>query len=98
VSVNSQVKKLLRLPSELDGAYPREQWGTQRAPAMTNMNLRGSKEFKVGAQRIGFDVDVFSLLNRATPSNVTRVSGPTFGYATEVLPARVVRIFGRFSF
>ena len=75
-----------------------EPWGTQRAPAMTNVNLRGSKEFKVGSQRIGFDVDVFNILNRATPSNVTWISGPTFGYATEVLPARVVRLGGRFSF
>jgi len=75
-----------------------EPWGSQRAPAMTNVNLRGSKEFKVGSQRFGFDVDVFNILNRATPSNVTWISGPTFGYATEVLPARVVRLGGRFSF
>jgi len=75
-----------------------EPWGTQRAPAMTNVNLRGGKDFRIGKQTFGFDIDVFNLLNRATPSNVTWVSGPTFGYATEVLPARVVRLGGRFSF
>ena len=76
-----------------------EPWGTQRAPAMTNVNLRGGKDFKIGAGlTLGLDVDVFNLLNRATPSNVTWISGPTFNYATEVLPARVVRVGGRFSF
>jgi hypothetical protein len=76
-----------------------EPWGTQRAPAMTNVNLRGGKDFKVGkGQTLGVDVDVFNLLNKATPSNVTWVSGPTFGFATEVLPARVLRFGGRFGF
>jgi len=77
-----------------------EPWGMQRAPAMTNVNLRGSKEFKLpgSSAAFGVDVDVFNVLNKATPSNVTWVSGPTFGYATEVLPARVVRLGGRFSF
>ena len=67
---------------------------------MTNVNLRGSKEFKLpgSGAAFGVDVDVFNVLNKATPSNVTWVSGPTFGYATEVLPARVVRLGGRFSF
>src|SRR6185295_4709045 len=47
-----------------------EPWGTQRAPAMTNVNLRGSKDFRMGGSRtFGVDVDVFNLLNRATPSN-----------------------------
>jgi hypothetical protein len=77
-----------------------EPWGVQRAPAMTNVNLRGSKEFRLpgSSAAFGVDVDVFNVLNKATPSNVTWVSGPTFGYATEVLPARVVRLGGRFSF
>jgi hypothetical protein len=74
-------------------------WGSQRAPAMTNVNLRGSKDFKLaGSRAFGVDVDVFNLLNKATPSDVTWLSGPTFGYATQVLPARVVRLGGRFSF
>ena len=76
-----------------------EPWGAQRAPAMTNVNLRGSKMFRLGGRRaFDVDVDVFNLLNRATPSNVTWISGPTFGFATEVLPARVLRLGGRLSF
>jgi hypothetical protein len=76
-----------------------EPFGSQRAPAMTNINLRVSKDFRLGhGQSIGFDVDVFNLLNAATPSAVTWVSGPTFGYATQVLPARVMRFGGRYSF
>jgi hypothetical protein len=76
-----------------------EPWGTQRAPAMTNVNLRGSKDFRLGGNRtIGIDMDIFNVLNAATPSDVEWQSGPTFGYATQVLPARVIRFGGRFSF
>jgi hypothetical protein len=76
-----------------------EPYGSQRAPAMTNVNLRGSKDFKLSrGHSVGFDVDVFNVLNAATPSAVNWVSGPTFGYATQVLPARVVRFGGRYSF
>src|SRR5439155_17623039 len=40
-----------------------EPWGTQRAPAMTNVNLRGGKDFKIGTSlTLGLDVDEFNLL------------------------------------
>ena len=78
---------------------PLEPFGSQRAPAMINVNLRGSKDFRLGRGRtVGVDVDVFNLLNASTPSAVTWVSGPTFGYATQVLNARVVRFGARLSF
>jgi len=71
-----------------------EEWRVIR-PGTQGANSRFRDAY---SDAFGVDVDVFNLLNRATPSNVTWVSGPTFGYATEVLPARVVRVGGRFSF
>jgi hypothetical protein len=76
-----------------------EPLGSQRTPAMTSVNLRGGRDFKVGGGRsIGVDLDVFNLLNAATPSAAMYASGQSFGFVTEVLPARIVRIGGRFSF
>jgi hypothetical protein len=76
-----------------------DEFGAQRTPAITNVNLRFSKEFRLGVGRmVGFDVDVYNLFNAATPTAVNWQSGPTYGYATDVLPARVVRFGGSFSF
>jgi hypothetical protein len=76
-----------------------EPFGTRRTPAMTSVNLRSSKEFSLGGGRaVGVDLDAFNLFNAATPSDATWVSGPTFGYVTGVLPARVVRFGARFRF
>jgi len=76
-----------------------EPLGSQRTPVMTSVNLRLGKEFRIGGSRtVGVDVDVYNLLNAATASAVTWASGPTFGYVTQVLDARVVRLGGRFSF
>jgi hypothetical protein len=76
-----------------------EPFGTRRTPAMTSVNLRANKEFSLGGGRaFGVDVDAFNLFNAATPSDATWLSGPTFGYVTGVLPARVVRFGARFRF
>jgi hypothetical protein len=66
---------------------------------MTSVNLRLGKEFRIGGGRaVGLDLDVFNLLNAATPSAAMYASGPTFGYVTQVLDPRVVRVGGRLIF
>jgi hypothetical protein len=76
-----------------------EPTGSQRTPTMTSINLRVSREFGLGgSRRVGIDVDAYNVLNAATASAVTWASGPTFGYVTDVIPARVIRFGGRFSF
>jgi hypothetical protein len=76
-----------------------EPLGSERTPVMTSVNLRLGKEFRIGGGRaVGLDLDVFNLLNAATPSAATYASGPTFGYVTQVLDPRVVRVGGRLSF
>lgn len=65
-------------------------------------NLRGSKDLRIDTKRIGFDVDVFNVLNSNAPNQLIFASGPTFLYATGVnggiLPPRIARVSARFSF
>ena len=40
----------------------------------------------------------FNLLNSATPTGADFSSGPTFGYATGVVPPLITRLGARFTF
>lgn len=76
-----------------------EPYGSQKGPAISIVNLRASKRFSLWrAQRLDFDFDLYNLLNSSAATSMTFVSGPTFGYATRVVPARVARIGAKFSF
>ncbi|MPZ17352.1 MAG: hypothetical protein GEV06_05505 [Luteitalea sp.] len=75
-----------------------EPYGTTHGPALKLVNLRASKRFPFGGKRIDVDFDVFNVFNSGTPTALTYASGPTFGYATNVVPARVARVGARFSF
>jgi hypothetical protein len=62
-------------------------------------NLRGSKDFSLGgSRRFEIDFDVFNVLNAATPTGANFQSGPSFGYVTGVIPARIARLGARFRF
>jgi hypothetical protein len=76
-----------------------EPYGSQRLSAQNILNLRGSKELKVGGgRRLNIDVDVFNVLNAATPTAATFVTGPSFGFVSSVIPARIARLGVRFMF
>ena len=61
--------------------------------------LRGSKELKIGnGRRLNIDVDVFNVLNAATPTAANFVTGPAFGFVSSVIPARIARLGVRFLF
>jgi Carboxypeptidase regulatory-like domain len=80
-----------------------DEYGSVLGPALNVMNLRFSKEFRIGgSRRIGLDFDIFNLLNSNAPNQLVLASGPTYLYATGVnggiLPPRIGRIGGRFSF
>ena len=44
------------------------------------------------------DVDVFNVLNAATPTNANFTTGPSFGFVSSVIPARIARLGVRFLF
>lgn len=76
-----------------------EPFGAQSLSAQNIVNLRASKTISLGgARRLDFDVDVFNLLNAATPTAANFQSGPSFGYITGVIPARIARGSVRFRF
>jgi hypothetical protein len=76
-----------------------EPYGEQSLGAFNILNFRANKDFRLrGGRRLGIDFDVFNLLNSATPTGADFASGPTFGYATGVVPPLITRLGARFTF
>jgi hypothetical protein len=76
-----------------------EPYGSQSLSAFNILNFRANKDFRLsGGRRLSIDFDAFNLLNLATPVTAEFLSGPTFGYVTDVTPPRIVRIGARFTF
>ena len=76
-----------------------EPYGSQHLAAQNILNLRGSKDFSIGGgRRFEIDVDVFNVLNAAAPTGANFQSGPSFGFVTGVIPARIARLGARFRF
>lgn len=80
-----------------------EPFGSVLGPALTVLNLRASKDVRLGgSRRVGINFDVFNVLNSNAPNAYNFQSGPTYLYATGVnggiLPARIARVGGTFSF
>ena len=78
-------------------------YGSVLGPALNVMNLRASKDLRIGgSKRVGLDFDIFNLLNTNAPNAYVFASGPTYLYSTGVnggiIPARIARIGVRFSF
>ena len=76
-----------------------EPYGSQKLSAQNILNLRANKDFPLGSgRRLDIDFDIFNVLNAATPTGANFQSGPTFGYVTGVIPARIARLGARFRF
>jgi hypothetical protein len=74
-------------------------FGSQSSPAIHVVNLRATKHFPLAAgHRVQFDFDLFNLFNTSSPITAVFASGPTFNYATAVVPPRIARIGFRYSF
>jgi len=72
---------------------------SDRLKTINVVNVRTSKSFRLGqGRRVEFDVDLFNLLNSSAPLIVTFASGPTYGYASDVVPARIARLGIRYTF
>ena len=72
--------------------------GSLNNPNFATMNFRTSRNFSVGFGRVEASFDVFNLFNANTATNITKASGPTYGYVTGVLQPRVAQLGVRYSF
>ena len=75
-----------------------EPFGTRKGDPRHIVNLRASKDFKLGAGlRATVDVDAFNAFNANvawgsfTATGINYASGPTFGYVTDIVPPRNLR-------
>ena len=75
-----------------------EPFGTRVGESRHIVNLRASKDFRLGGQRrMRFDVDAFNAFNSNvawggfTSPGINYASGPTFGYVTDIVPPRNIR-------
>ena len=76
-----------------------EPYGKESLSAQNILNLRASKSLNLGSgRRFDVDFDIFNVLNAATPTGANFSSGPSFGFVTGVIPARIARLGGRFRF
>ncbi|MBI2833908.1 MAG: TonB-dependent receptor [Acidobacteria bacterium] len=76
-----------------------EPFGARREPALSVLNIRGSKRLSFrGGRRLEFDVDLFNALNANAASQIDYQSGPTFGVISQILPPRIVRLGVTFAF
>jgi outer membrane receptor protein involved in Fe transport len=74
-------------------------FGEEKGPATNTMNLRLTKAFRVTAtSRMGIELNLYNVLNSNAATATTYVSGPTYGYVTEILPPRIVRVGLKFDF
>jgi hypothetical protein len=75
-----------------------EPYGSISAAPENVLNLRVSKPFRLGKGRLSANFEIFNVWNSNADTGLTFASGPTFGYSTGVLPPRVSRFGGTFSF
>ena len=56
-----------------------DEYGLVLGPALNVMNLRFSKDFRIGgSRRVGLDFDIFNLLSSNAPNQLVLASGPTY--------------------
>jgi len=72
---------------------------TYRLPALVELDLRLERQWKTERGRLVAGVDVYNVLNSATPLQVNRdIESPSFGAPREVLRPRIVRLGVTFAF
>jgi hypothetical protein len=76
-----------------------EPFGSEQLAAQNLLSVRASKDLRLGgSRRISFDFDLYNVLNSNAPLSATFASGPTYGYVTNVLPARIAKVGAKFRF
>jgi hypothetical protein len=69
-----------------------EPYGAQQGPLRSLVNFRASKIFKFGTKNVQIDADALNAFNSNTAWIKTYVSGPNYGYVTQIVSPRVLRL------
>ncbi|MFN7917351.1 MAG: TonB-dependent receptor [Vicinamibacterales bacterium] len=73
--------------------------GTLNNPDFVTLNLKASRKIRFGKTNdIDLTFDAFNVFNANTATNITKASGPTYGYLTGVLAPRVAQVGVKYSF
>lgn len=75
-----------------------EPFGSRQEPHQTTFNARLGKKLSVGRTAMNLSFDVLNVTNSNAITNVSYVSGPSFGRVTDILPPRTVRMGVTFDF
>lgn len=75
-----------------------EPYGAETGPVRSVIDLRASKVLRFGTNAVRLDVDALNTFNSNTAWVTNYVSGPTFGYVTQILSPRVIRLGASYEF
>jgi hypothetical protein len=67
-------------------------------PRINQFDVRGTKIFRFGAQRIQLNVDAYNLFNTNTPVTLFGTYNARWGQPTQVLDGRLVKFSAQFDF
>ena len=72
--------------------------GSLNNPSYLTTNLKLQRKFRLPKGALDVTLDAFNIFNTATATNITKTSGPTYGFVTGVLSPRVAQLGARFAF
>jgi hypothetical protein len=72
--------------------------GAERLPTFAMANFAVNKSVPVGSKRLSVIFNVYNAFNTSAPTAATFLSGAAYGYATQVLAPRILRLGARFTF
>ncbi len=76
-----------------------EPFGTEQLPTFSTANLRVSKGLSLGASRkLTLIFNAYNIFNSSAPTQAAYLSGKAYGFATDLLAPRVLRLGARFTF
>jgi hypothetical protein len=76
-----------------------ERIGSRRLPLSHQLDLRLEKSFNLAkGQKVAARINMFNALNANTILDVQRLSGPSFGLPTDIMPPRITEFSMTYSF
>jgi outer membrane receptor protein involved in Fe transport len=75
-----------------------EPYGSRQEPHQTTFNARVAKKINLARKSLNVSFDVLNVTNSNAITNVSYVSGPSFGRVADILPPRSLRVGVTFDY